>query len=247
MNELYIFGLLIIIFTIWIILRLNRTKRLGKRGERNVSFNLHFLPNEYHLFNDVYICFNDRSVQIDHIVVSKYGIFVIETKNIKGWILGSDTSEYWTKNMYGKKYKFYNPVKQNYSHVKALQILLKISRDKFMPIVAFLPQATLKCTTNEVVINSNKLLKTIRKYRNVILTDSEVDRIVMELSSLPCVDKKMRTKHVSDIKKDVEVKNKKIESGICPRCNGVLIERNGPYGRFWGCSNYPRCKFVQKM
>ena len=247
MNELYIFGLLIIIFTIWIILRLNRTKRLGKRGERNVSFNLHFLPNEYHLFNDVYICFNDRSVQIDHIGVSKYGIFVIETKNIKGWILGSDTSEYWTKNMYGKKYKFYNPVKQNYSHVKALQILLKISRDKFMPIVAFLPQATLKCTTNEVVINSNKLLKTIRKYRNVILTDSEVDRIVMELSSLPCVDKKMRTKHVSDIKKDVEVKNKKIESGICPRCNGVLIERNGPYGRFWGCSNYPRCKFVQKM
>ena len=247
MNELYIFGLLIIIFTIWIILRLNRTKRLGKRGERNVSFNLHFLPNEYHLFNDVYICFNDRSVQIDHIVVSKYCIFVIETKNIKGWILGSDTSEYWTKNMYGKKYKFYNPVKQNYSHVKALQILLKISRDKFMPIVAFLPQATLKCTTNEVVINSNKLLKTIRKYRNVILTDSEVDRIVMELSSLPCVDKKMRTKHVSDIKKDVEVKNKKIESGICPRCNGVLIERNGPYGRFWGCSNYPRCKFVQKM
>lgn len=95
MNELYIFGLLIIIFTIWIIFRLNRTKRLGKRGERNVSFNLHFLPNEYHLFNDVYICFNDRSVQIDHIVVSKYGIFVIETKNIKGWIFGTDTSEYW--------------------------------------------------------------------------------------------------------------------------------------------------------
>jgi ssDNA-binding Zn-finger/Zn-ribbon topoisomerase 1 len=69
----------------------------------------------------------------------------------------------------------------------------------------------------------------------------------MELSSLPCVDKKMRTKHVSDIKKDVEVKNKKIELGICPRCNGVLIERNGPYGRFWGCSNFPRCKFVQKI
>ncbi|MBO7286927.1 MAG: topoisomerase DNA-binding C4 zinc finger domain-containing protein, partial [Bacteroidales bacterium] len=144
-------------------------------------------------------------------------------------------------------YKFYNPVKQNYSHVKALQILLKISRDKFMPIVAFLPQATLKCTTNEVVINSNKLLRTIRKYKNVILTDSEVDRIVMELSSLPRVDKKMRTKHVSDIKKDVEAKKKKIEIGICPKCNGVLIERRGPYGRFLGCSNYPKCKFVQKM
>ena len=47
-----------------------------------MNFNLHFLSDEYHLFNDVYICFNDKSVQIDHIVVSKYGVFVIETKNI---------------------------------------------------------------------------------------------------------------------------------------------------------------------
>lgn len=247
MNELYIFGLLIIIFTIWIIFSLNRTKRLGKRGERNVTFNLHFLPNEYHLFDDVYIDCGGKSVQIDHVVVSKYGIFVIETKNIKGWILGTDTSEYWTKNMYGKKYKFYNPVKQNFSHVKALQILLKISRDKFVPMVVFMPQATLKCTTNEIVITSHRLLKTIRKYRNVILTDNEVDKIVMELSNLPRVDKKMRTKHVSDIKKDVEAKKNKIESGICPKCNGILIERRGPYGRFWGCSNYPKCKFVQKI
>ena len=161
--------------------------------------------------------------------------------------MGTDTSEYWTKNMYGKKYKFYNPVKQNFSHVKALQILLKISRDKFVPIVVFMPQATLKCTTNEIVITSHRLLKTIRKYRNVILTDNEVDKIVMELSNLPRVDKKMRTKHVSDIKKDVEAKKNKIESGICPKCNGILIERRGPYGRFWGCSNYPKCKFVQKI
>ena len=161
MNEIFIFGLLFIIFTIWIIVRLNRAKRLGRRGERNVNFNLHFLSDEYHLFDDVYIYFNDKSVQIDHIVVSKYGIFVIETKNMKGWIFGTDTSEYWTKNMYGKKYKFYNPVKQNYSHVKALQIMLKISRDKFMLIVAFLPHATLSCTTTEVVLNSNTLLKTI--------------------------------------------------------------------------------------
>ena len=247
MSEFYILGLLIVILTIGIILRLNRAKIIGKRGERSVNFNLHFLSDEYHLFNDVYICFNDKSVQIDHIVVSKYGVFVIETKNIKGWIWGTDTSEYWTKNMYGKKYEFYNPVKQNYSHVKALQILLKISRDKFIPIVAFLPQATLKCTTNEVVINSNRLLRTIRKYKNVVLTDSEVDRIVIELSSLPCVDKKMRTKHVSDIKKDIGVKKQKIKSGICPKCNGVLIKRSGPYGKFWGCSNYPKCKFVQKI
>ena len=109
MSEFYILGLLITIFIFWIFIHLNRAKIIGKRGEKNVNFNLHFLSNEYHLFNDVYVYVNDKSIQIDHIVVSKYGVFVIETKNVKGWIFGNDNSEFWTKNMYGKKYKFYNP------------------------------------------------------------------------------------------------------------------------------------------
>ena len=246
MNGIGVLALITIILVVWVIFRLNQSKIIGKRGERNVNFNLHFLSNEYHLFDDVYICFNDRSIQIDHIVVSKYGVFVIETKNIKGWIFGGDKSEYWTKNMYGKKYKFYNPVKQNCSHVKSLQRLLKISFDKFVPIVAFLPQATLKCTTSEIVITSNKLLWTIRSYKNVILTEDEVNMIVMVLSSLPRLNKKMRKKHVDDIKKDVVTKRKKINAGICPKCNSVLIERYGPYGKFFGCSNYPKCNFIQK-
>ena len=246
MNEFYILGLLITIFIFWIILRLNRAKIIGKRGERSVSFKLHFLPDEYRIINDVYIYLNDKSVQIDHIVVSKYGVFVIETKNIKGWILGSDKSEYWTKNVYGKKYDFYNPVKQNYSHVKALQNLLKISHDKFIPIVVFLSQATLKCITNEIVITSNKLLRTIRNYKDVKLTDNDVNRIVMELSSLSRIDKKMQKKHIDDIKRDAGIKMRKIKAGVCPKCDGILMERQGPYGKFWGCSNYPKCNFTQK-
>lgn len=246
MSIFYILGSLIIIFTIWIILRLNRAKIIGKRGERSINFKLHFLPDEYHIINDVYIHINDKSVQIDHIVVSKYGVFVIETKNFKGWIFGNDKSEYWTKNMYGKKYEFYNPIKQNYSHVKTLQSLLKISYDKFIPIVVFLSQVTLKCITNEIVITSNKLLKAIRNYKDVILTDNDVNRIVMELSNLSRADKKMKKKHVQDIKKDIGIKRRKIESGACPKCNGILIERQGPYGKFWGCSNYPKCNFIQK-
>ena len=52
-------------------------------------------------------------------VLSEYGIFVIETKNYSGWILGGEYSEEWTKNVYGKKYKFRNPLKQNYTHVNS--------------------------------------------------------------------------------------------------------------------------------
>ena len=122
MNEFYILGLLITIFIFWIILRLNRAKIIGKRGERSVSFKLHFLPDEYRIVNDVYIYLNDKSVQIDHIVVSKYGVFVIETKNYKGWIFGHENSEEWKQSLLGKKrfwgwsseqHKFRNPIRQN--------------------------------------------------------------------------------------------------------------------------------------
>lgn len=54
----------------------------GKRGEMTVFRLLKKLPDEYHLFNDVLLkTKNGRTVQIDHVVVSPYGMFVIETKN----------------------------------------------------------------------------------------------------------------------------------------------------------------------
>ena len=110
----------------------------GEFGERQIALILNSLPREYyHIFNDVYLYRNGTTNQIDHIVISPYGIFVIETKNFKGWIYGSDNSEYWTENMYGKKYEFYNPIKQNYSHIRVLQQALKISINNFIPIVVF--------------------------------------------------------------------------------------------------------------
>jgi len=33
---------------------------------------------------------------------------------------------------------------------------------------------------------------------------------------------------------------------ICLRCGSQLVERNGKYGKFIGCSNYPNCKYTSK-
>ena len=84
-----------------------QAKVKGIIGEKKVSVVLATLPNsDYIILNDVMLPTEKGSTQIDHIVVSLYGIFVIETKNYKGWITGSSYAEQWTKNMYGKKYKF---------------------------------------------------------------------------------------------------------------------------------------------
>jgi DNA topoisomerase I len=33
--------------------------------------------------------------------------------------------------------------------------------------------------------------------------------------------------------------------GKCPRCGGNLVEREGKFGKFLGCRNYPKCKFTK--
>jgi restriction system protein len=35
--------------------------------------------------------------------------------------------------------------------------------------------------------------------------------------------------------------------GICPKCGGSLVERSGKFGKFYGCSNYPKCDFTRKI
>ena len=87
----------------------------GHIEEKKVSAFLATLPSyEYKIFNDILLATESGTTQIDHIVVSRFGIFVIETKNYRGWITGNENGSEWTKNVYGNKYRFANPFRQNY-------------------------------------------------------------------------------------------------------------------------------------
>lgn len=246
--QQYLFIFLLFLFIGGLVfLRLNQANIRGRRGERRVSSRLFSLPSEYHVFNDVHIEVQGRSVQIDHIVASRYGIFVIETKNYTGWIYGNDNSEFWIKNMYGNKYQFRNPLKQNYSHVKSLQALLGVPESKFISIVVFLNGATLKCDTTGIVIYSHQLRRTIFDHSIPIFSDAEVEKLITLLSSSRIVEKNRRSNHVHKIKEDINEKQALIASGICPRCKGKLVVRRGKYGEFLGCSNYPQCNFKSSL
>ena len=147
----------IILFIFFVIVcitfRILQPKIKGYLGEKSVALILSFLPSDkYKIINDVLVKSNNRTIQIDHIVISIYGIFVIETKNYKGWITGSDNSEYWTKNVFGNKYKFYNPIRQNKAHISALGRQLGLSVNKFIPIIVFSNRADLKVNTAHNVI-----------------------------------------------------------------------------------------------
>lgn len=237
--------IVIALFIFIITLRYNQAAIKGKYGERKISLILMSLPSEYYIFNDIYIQVNGKSVQIDHVIISPYGIFVIETKNYTGWIFGSDHSEFWTKNMYGNKYQFQNPLKQNYSHVKALESLFCIPENKFIPIVVFLKGATLKCNTKGIVIYSNQLIDFIYRYTTPVISTVDVQKFTEKLSRLSLVTKETKNEHKQKIRQIITNKNAMIYNDICPRCGNQLVRRKGRYGNFTGCSNYPKCKFTK--
>ena len=111
-----------------ILLAIFHNKIMGYMGEFWVNRELNKLPKDkYRILKDIMIKIDDRTCQIDHIVVSHYGIFVIETKNYSGLITGSSKSEKWCMHLGKNKYYFHNPLYQNYGHIKALESLLNIN------------------------------------------------------------------------------------------------------------------------
>lgn len=95
---------LIVFFASAIFIKLKIPIWKGKYSEKLVYKKMLQLPDEYTIFNDLLFESNGHSTQIDHIAVSPYGVFVIETKGYKGWILGGENSEYWTQVIYKSKH-----------------------------------------------------------------------------------------------------------------------------------------------
>lgn len=238
------FCLIVLVF----IFILFRPKINGFLGEKSVALILSRLdPTKYKVLNDIMLQINGRTTQIDHIVISNYGIFVIETKNYKGWIVGKEYDDYWKQVIYKRKEKLYNPIKQNYGHTQALkEILSDYSDVNYIPIVAFTIKADLKVNTKSHVVYTVKLLETIKMYTTETISETDKENIYQKLIASNIVNKDAKKAHVQAIHENIADKNRKIQDNICPKSGGNLVLRNGKYGKFKGCSNYPKCKFTLK-
>lgn len=229
-----------------------RSKFKGDIGELVAAKFLNNLDeNDYKVIHDIKIenpTNHTKTSQIDHLVVSKYGIFAVETKAYKGKIYGKEYSRNWSQYLGNKKYDFMNPILQNYGHIKALEAILEeiYPELKYYSIIAFSPEANL----DAVEVKDAKICK-ISQVGNQII-DLSVDKILNseDLDKIVKIIKEKRSyqtdfSHTRDIKKIKKENQAKIKAGICPRCGGKLIEREGKYGKFIGCSNFPKCRFVE--
>lgn len=217
----------------------------GKIGESKVALSLSWLDkNDYIVFNDLHLSHNGYTTQIDHLVLSIYGVFVIETKNYKGWIFGNEKSNYWTQTIYGKRYKLYNPILQNWKHVNFLKRLSpELKSATYFPIVVFSGSGQLKSVESTLpVIYKNQLKRLIRSRKEVLLTHQELNELNIFITRFLSSKKEIKKQH----KRSFRTK-KNGENRTCPKCGNYLKVKEGKYGSFLGCSSYPKCNFTKKL
>ncbi|MEC4749815.1 nuclease-related domain-containing protein [Methylomicrobium sp. Wu6] len=136
-------------------------------AESNVKEVLKYLDkNKYYVMHDITLPTEEGTTQIDHIVFSQTGIFVIETKGHKGWIFGNEKDKNWTQALpRGKKFKFYNPVIQNNNHIKNIVKISNIPIWATRTIIVFTNQETeFKTKMPNHVIKINELTSFINKW-----------------------------------------------------------------------------------
>ncbi len=177
----------------------------GKLGEFAVSQHAKkYLTAEYIVLNNCTLPEAQLgTTQIDHILLSPYGIFVIETKNYKGWIFGSERQKMWTQTLFKKSYKFQNPLHQNYKHQKVLQQLLAdlIAPEYLHSIVVFMPECEFKTVMPMNVFKGKDWINYVKAFKHEVIPAMKLKRIQQ------CIEKEMLQKswktdrlHVANLK-----------------------------------------------
>ena len=198
---------------------------------------------DYHHFRKIIIPTGRGTTEIDHLIVSKFGIFVVELKDRSGWIFANARDAYWTAVHFEKKFRFQNPLRQNYGHVKALEDLLAVNRRVLHPIVVFRGPVEFMTPIPEGVL-CHQYKSWVAARQQVVLEDAAVAAIVATLES-----KRVRG-WFAGLRHAESVRERYSSDTTCPKCGGDLLlrtQRKGPQSgsQFLGCSNYPACKYTR--
>ncbi len=157
----------------------------GRIGEWEISFILQYLNGYGKCINNVYIPYRGYMAEMDVVFIHEKGIFVIESKNYAGWIFGSIEQQKWTQCLPNReKNYFYNPIKQNRTHINALSQFIKINKNQMKSFIVFSERCQLKKVpppTNEyTVVRVDELFQIMKKEiekRKTIFTREEVNNL----------------------------------------------------------------------
>ncbi|MBU3068575.1 NERD domain-containing protein [Aestuariicella sp. G3-2] len=216
----------------------------------NLLLKLFLSKDKYHLIKNVTLPTEDGSTQIDHILVSQYGVFVIETKNMKGWVFGSANQKQWTQRIYKHSSKFQNPLHQNYKHIKTLEACLNIPAESIFSVIVFIGDSTFKTDMPRNVTYAGSCIRFIKSINTEILSQEQVQDVINTIQGgrlQPSI--KTNREHIAHVK---QIINSKENDKTCSKCGSSMVMREAKKGanagnKFWGCSNFPKCRAIAKI
>ncbi len=205
----------------------------------------------YRSVNNVTLETGNGTTQIDHVIVSRFGVFVVEAKNYQGWIFGGENQAEWTQSLPGgKKFRFQNPLRQNYRHIKALSEFLGLPEDRFHSVVMFWGESQFKTPMPPNVL-SRGYATYIKGKASVLFSDEEVEQMVgaLQTGRMPAgLIKGLETRkaHLESLKA------RHSSTTQCPKCGSALAERTAKSGsragmKFLACTAFPKCRFTRDI
>ncbi|NTZ96895.1 NERD domain-containing protein [Pseudomonas koreensis] len=187
----------------------------------------HLDKQTYRRMHNVTLNTIDGTTQIDHVFISPYGIFVVETKNISGWIFGSEKQSQWTQRLYQKTFKFQNPLRQNYKHLKALEVALGVVTEYLHSVIVFVGASSFKTDMPANVTQGKGFIRYIKSFKQPVFTEAEVDALVQTLRT-GRLSPSLATQraHLQNLKR----RNDPTAERKCPKCGSALLIRTVKLG-----------------
>lgn len=211
-----------------------RWKQKGEEGERIVEKILGGLDGEKYTINDLRFSENGQPRQIDHVCVRHNGIWVIETKNRSGIIVGDGDKRIWVQTFPNSvtRNEMRNPVMQNKTHLYALSVCLGLPRRLFRNLVVFADtDADISGVTAPEVCRADELRAVIDEPTGVRLSSAEMKRYADKIRALGESSSVGRREQ----KRDIAGRRRRIKRGICPRCGSPLVAEKTDDGIYYVC------------
>lgn len=199
---------IILIFIIILILLKRKYKKINQnQGEIEVNKYLSKI-NGSKLLEDIILKRSNGTTQIDHILITRKGIFVIETKDFSGKIIGDEDSKFWLQKLNFKENYFYSPIKQNYGHVKAVEEIIK-RKNVCISLIVFTNKSNIKKVKTETnLIQVKNLKKHIKRYKSQIrLSKDEVEELYKILNKKDINSRRAIKRHIKSVEK-IKMENK---------------------------------------
>lgn len=186
--------------------------RIGELGEHKINIQLDQLPKGCMYLNDLMVV-NSKSrtgySQVDHVVITPRGLFVIETKNYNGEIKGKRAEKSW---MVSNRFRIYNPFMQNYGHIQAIKSYLPNYKEaRYISMVSF----TMRCRfsvdpelrqiqSDDLIVYDvelseyiqRKLLRIQAEQPDMVLSEADIQKIYDSLLEANITDLSVRAEHI---------------------------------------------------